>query len=160
MENTKKNRSVNAVPEGLHSVTPYLVVDNAAGLIDFIEKAFSGKVTSKMLHQDQKKIMHATVTIGDSTIMISDTMPGMEDTHTAMLYLYLDNVDDVFKKAIAAKGTSVREVKDEFYGDRAGAVKDSWGNVWWIATHTEDVDPKELERRAEEFEKQQGEVHA
>jgi PhnB protein len=161
MEKTSR-KSVRAVPEGFHTVTPYLVVDNAAGLIDFIQKAFDGKQT--FIHKaDDDRIMHATVTIGDSTIMISDTMEGMP-AQTAMLYLYLEDVDNVFRKAVKAKATSIHEPKNEFYGDRAGAVKDEWGNVWWISTHVEDVDPQELERRSKQVQREQkekgDEVHA
>jgi PhnB protein len=152
MEKINRSKSVNAVPKGYHSVTPYLVVDNAAGLIEFIEKAFNGKLTFKTLHDDNR-IMHATVTIGDSTIMISDTMEGME-AHTAMLYLYLENVDEIYQQAIDAKSTSVSKPRDEFYGDRVAAVKDSWGNVWWIATHVENLDQQEMEKRKTEFEEQ------
>jgi PhnB protein len=161
MEKTK-SKSVRAVPEGLQTVTPYLVVDNAAKLIEFIKNAFDGRVTS-VTNRDENKIMHAAVSIGTSQIMISDTMEGMEP-HTAMLYLYLEDADGVYKKAIDAKATSVQEPKTEFYGDRAGAVKDEWGNMWWIATHVEDVDPEELDRRSKEFLKEQknkgAEVHA
>ena len=161
MEKTK-SKSVRAVPEGLQTVTPYLVVDNAAKLIEFIKNAFDGRV-SFISNRDENKIMHATVSIGTSTIMISDTMEGMEP-HTAMLYVYLEDADGVFKKAIDAKATSVQEPKTEFYGDRAGAVKDEWGNVWWIATHVEDVDPEELDRRSKEALKEQknkgAEMHA
>ena len=157
-----KSKSVRAVPEGFQTATPYLVVDNAAKLIEFIKNAFDGKV-SFISNRDDNKIMHATVTIGTSTIMISDTMEGMEP-HTAMLYLYLEDADGVFKKAIDSKATSVQEPRTEFYGDRAGAVKDEWGNVWWIATHVEDVDPEELDRRLKEILKEQknkgAEVHA
>jgi len=161
MEKTK-SKSVRAVPEGLETVTPYLIVDNAAKLIEFMKDAFDGRV-SFISNRDDKKIMHATVSIGTSTIMIADTMEGMKP-HTAMLYLYLEDVDGVFKKAIAANATSVQEPKTEFYGDRAGAVKDEWGNVWWIATHVEDVDPAELDRRSKQVLKEQkskrSEVHA
>ncbi|MEX2231068.1 MAG: VOC family protein [Cyclobacteriaceae bacterium] len=119
MEKTK-SKSVRAVPEGFQTATPYLVADNAAKLIEFIKNAFDGKV-SFISNRDDNKIMHATVTIGTSTIMISDTMEGMEP-HTAMLYLYLEDADGVFKKAVDSKATSVQEPKTEFYGDRAGAV--------------------------------------
>ena len=161
MEKTK-DKSVRAIPQGFHTVTPFLVVDNAAELIEFIKKAFDGKQTFRMDENDGK-IMHATVTIGDSTIMISDTMEGME-AQTAMLYLYVEDVDALFKKAIGAKATKIHEPTTEFYGDRAGAVKDRWGNVWWIATHVEDVEPKELEKRAAKATKERKEkgdtVHA
>jgi len=162
MQKTSNSKSVRAVPEGFHTVTPYLIVDGAASLIEFIKNAFDGKVTFITL-EENKRVMHATVQIGNSIIMISDTMEGMS-AQTAMLYLYLDNVDAVYKKAITAKGTAVQPPKDEFYGDRAGAVKDQWGNVWWIATHVEDVDEAELDKRAKkaskEMEKKGSEVHA
>ena len=152
MEKTK-SKSVRAVPEGLQTVTPYLVVDDAAKLIEFMKNAFDGRV-SFITRRDDNKIMHATVRIGTSTIMVADTMEGMEP-HTGMLYLYLEDADGVFRKAINAKATSVQEPKTEFYGDRAGAVKDEWGNVWWIATHVEDVSPEELDRRSKEFLKEE-----
>jgi len=158
----KNGKSVQAVPEGFHTITPYLVVDNAAGLIDFIQKAFDGKLTF-ITKEDDGKIMHATMKVGDSIIMISDTMEGTS-AQTAMLYLYLENVDSVFKKAVQAKGITIHEPKNEFYGDRAGAIKDEWGNVWWISTHVEDVDPQELEKRAKQAQKEpkekNHEVHA
>ena len=157
MEKTSKNKSVRAVPQGYHTVTPYLLANNAAGLIEFMEKAFDAKMAYKMLHDD-KSILHAAVTIGDSTIMLADSMEG-HPAQQGMLYLYLENVDEVFQKALRAKATSVREVQDEFYGDRAGAVKDPWGNTWWISTHVEDVSDEELEKRAKEM-KLKNEMHA
>ncbi len=156
MEKTNKSKSVRPVPEGYHTITPYLVSDNATELIHFIEQAFGGKLMFKMLH-DNGRVMHAVITIGDSTIMISDTMEGMQ-TQTAMLYLYLENADETYKKALNSKATSVREPKTEFYGDRAGAVKDPSGNIWWIATHVEDVSDEELRRRSRELD-QKHEVH-
>ena len=162
MENASKNKSVRAVPEGYQTVTPYLVVENAQGLIDFIKNAFDGKETFNF-KRDDNKIMHATVSIGGSIVMISDTMEGMP-AQTSMLYLYLEDADSVFRKAVQANATSVREPVTEFYGDRASAVKDQWGNMWWMATHVEDVDQQELERRAAEamkIQKEKGdEVHA
>jgi PhnB protein len=157
MENKKSNKSVQAVPEGFHTVTPFLMVDNAAGLIEFIKKAFDGKQMFRM-DDDNKKIMHATVSIGNSIIMLCDAMDDMP-VQNAMLYLYLENVDDVYKKALQAKATSVHEPTNEFYGDRAGAVKDEWGNTWWIATKVEDVELAELERRSKEVLKERKEKH-
>lgn len=162
MEKAAKNKSVRAVPEGYHTVTPYLVVENAQGLLDFIENAFDGSVTS-VNKSDDGRIMHATVTIGDSIVMVSDTMEQMQP-QSSMLYLYLEDVDSVFQKALKANATIIREPQTEFYGDRSAAVRDRWGNMWWIATHVEDVDPEELERRTKEVMKerkqQRGEVHA
>lgn len=162
MEQTKKNKSVRPVPEGFHTITPYLVAENAQGLIDFIENAFGGRVTF-ISKTDNGKISHATMSIGDSIVMISDAMEGMPP-QPAMLYLYLEDVDAVFRKAVQAKAAAVRQPLTEFYGDRSGAVKDQWNNMWWIATHVEDVDDQELERRMkkvmEERKKKGPEVHA
>jgi PhnB protein len=161
-QRTSSSKSVRAVPEGFHTVTAYLIVDGAAKLIEFINQAFDGKTTF-ITKMENDRVMHATVQVGNSLIMISDTMEGMEP-QTAMLYLYLDDADATFKKAIAAKATALQEPRDEFYGDRAGAVKDAFGNIWWIATHIEDVDNTEMERRAKEFLKERkekgDEVHA
>jgi PhnB protein len=162
MEKTKGKKTVSAVPEGFHTVSPYLIADNASGLIEFMKKAFEGEVTF-ILKDENKRVVHSTVKIGDSSIMISDTMDGME-AQTSMLFLYVDDVDAFYKKAIQAKATAVREPLDEFYGDRAGCVKDEWGNHWWVATHIEDVDPAELERRSKQDRKKRqekgDEVHA
>ena len=159
---SKGNKSVRAVPEGYHTVTPYLVVDNAEKLLEFMTNAFDGKLLS-ITRGENQRVMHATVKIGDSIIMVSDTMEGMQP-QIGMLYLYLEEVDKVYEKAIAAKATSLHEPTNEFYGDRAAAVKDAWGNVWWMATHVEDVDEHELKRRAENAEQERkskgDEVHA
>jgi PhnB protein len=148
MEKASKKKSVRAVPEGFHTVTPYLMADNASGLIEFIKNAFNGKETFNM-KSDDGKIMHATVQIGNSTIMISDVMED-QTSKNAMLFLYVADVDAVYKKALQANATSTREPKDEFYGDRTAAINDEFGNVWWIATHVEDVDQKELEKRSQQ----------
>ena len=145
----QKGKSVRAVPEGMHTVTPFLVVDGANELIRFIEQSFDGKVTSIMKTKDGK-VMHAGVQIGDSALMLSDAT-GQYPAGASRLYLYVDNVDDTYNKAIRAKGTSLREPTDEFYGDRSSGVKDAWGNEWWIATHVEDVDDEEMEKRAAKF---------
>lgn len=158
----KKNKSVRPVPEGFHTVTPYLIVDGAAELIEFIKNAFGGK-DPYIIKGENNSIMHATINIGDSRVMISDTMEGTEP-QTAMLYLYVENTDELYKKAINSKATSVYEPTSEFYGDRAAAVKDKWGNIWWMATHEEDVDDAELEKRKAkhiaEYKKKHEEAHA
>jgi PhnB protein len=162
MKNSQSKKPIRAVPEGFHTVNTYLTVENASGLIEFIKKAFNGEETFNMKHPDGK-VMHASVRIGDSTIMISDVMDDMQP-QTAMLYLYVEDVDKLYEQAIAAKGTSIREPRDEFYGDRAGAVKDNFGNTWWIARQIENVDQDELERRSKEAMKERKEkgheVHA
>jgi PhnB protein len=156
MKKTAKNQKLKAVPDGFHTVTPYLIVDNADELIEFIKNAFQGELTF-MHRTDDNKVSHATVKIGNSLVMISDTMSDMEP-ELAMLYLYVDNVDALYESAMAANAESIQEPKDQFYGDRACAVKDRWGNKWWIATHIENVDEQELHRRAEEA--RQKEAHA
>ena len=151
---TKKqnSKSVKAIPEGMHTVTPFLVVDGANELIEFIEQSFNGKVAS-IMKTKEGRVMHAGVQIGDSQIMVTDSTEKYPAAGSR-LYLYVDDVDETYKNAINAKGTSLREPTDEFYGDRSCGVKDAWGNEWWIATHVEDVDDEEMEKRAKEF--QQG----
>jgi uncharacterized glyoxalase superfamily protein PhnB len=147
--------AVKPIPEGYHTVTPYLVVRGAAKTIDFIKKAFGGEYAFEPMTGPNGRIMHAELKIGDSRVMISDAT----DEHPAMqcmLHLYVPNVDAVFQRAVAAGATSVREPSDQFYGDRGGGVKDAAGNYWHIATHKEDVAPGELKKRAEAFMKQQG----
>jgi len=145
----QKSKSVKAIPEGMHTVTPFLVVDGANELIRFIEQSFDGKVTS-IMKTKEGRVMHASVQIGDSQIMVTDSTEKYTAA-TTRLYLYVDDVDATYDNAIKAEGTSLREPTDEFYGDRSSGVKDAWGNEWWIATHVEDVDDKEMEKRAKEF---------
>jgi PhnB protein len=154
----QKRRGVHPIPEGFHTVTPYLVANHAEMLIDFLEEAFDGKVKF-MAKGDDGRVMHATVKIGDAIIMVSDTMEGMSP-EPAMLFLYVEDIDTVYKQALAAKAISVREPKDEFYGDRSACVRDAWDNKWWIATHIEDVEADELKRRAKEADAKQKEEKA
>ena len=140
------------IPEGFHTVTPFIVVNDAGKLLEFIKQAFNGETTFIMNHPDGK-VMHATTRIGDSTIMVADEMdrfPAMP----CMLYLYVEDTDAVYKQAINAGGQSLREPIDEFYGDRSAGIKDGWGNQWWIATHIEDVSDEEVKQRAEKFRNQ------
>lgn len=142
----KQKQKVKPVPDGYHTVTPFLMVDDAQGLLDFIEKGLGGKTEFKM-KDDDGKIIHAAARIGNSPIMLGDVMGGYEPI-TAMLYLYVNNADELYNQALRVDGAkSAREIKDEFYGDRAGCIEDRWGNKWWIATHTEDVSNEELEAR-------------
>ena len=150
VERKSQKRSKKAIPKGFHTVTPFLSVNDARGLIEFMQRALNGEVTS-MMKMDDGKIMHATVQIGDSTIMVADLMTGMNEPSPSTLYLYVDDVDEIDHQAIDAKATSLREPVDEFYGDRSAGVKDEWNNKWWFATHIEDVSEKEMERRKEEF---------
>ena len=140
------------IPRGFHSVTPFLVLKDCVAFLDFIKNAFGGETTFLLKHKGGK-VMHASAKIGDSPIMLTDADEKLPEM-PAMLYLYVDDVDSVYKQALEAGAASVREPVNEFYGDRSAGVKDKWGNQWWIATHIEEVDREEVERRAEEFEKE------
>lgn len=137
--------TVKPIPDGYHTVTPYLVVDDASAILSFIERAFGGTVRSRYLSPDGR-VMHAEAQIGDSRVMLGEASgewPGMP----AMLHLYVEDVDAVYRQALEAGATSVREPQDMFYGDRSGGVRDAAGNQWWLATHVEDVSAEEMARR-------------
>ena len=142
------------IPEGYHSVTPYLTVRGAAKVIEFLKQAFGAKLSHEAIKRPDGSIMHAQVIIGDSRIMIAEENE-MARATISTLYLYVPNVDSVYQQAVKAGGAKVMEPMDMFYGDRSGGVKDPSGNSWFIATHKEDVSPQELQKRAEEFIKQQ-----
>jgi uncharacterized glyoxalase superfamily protein PhnB len=142
-------RSVRPIPEGSHTVTPYLVVEGIPKLIDFLKQAFGAQETFRMARPDGV-VAHAEVKIGDSLVMMGTPM-GQWKAQTCSLYLYVADVDAVYQSAIQAGGTSVREPSDQFYGDRTGGVIDPCGNYWGIATHIEDVPPEEVERRFAAF---------
>ena len=141
--------SIQPIPEGYHSITPYLMVRGAARLIDFLKQAFGA--TERARHNlPDGSIMHAEVQIGDSILMLGDARGDCHPT-TAALYLYVPDVDAVYQRAVRAGAAVTMELADQFYGDRSGAVTDPAGNRWWIATHNEDVAAGELERRAQAF---------
>jgi PhnB protein len=146
--------SVKAVPDGYHTVTPYLIVHNAAEALEFSSRAF-GAVEVMRFAGPNGKIMHAEMTIGDSRIMVADEFPQMGAISprslggTAVgLAIYVEKVDAVYNRAIGAGATMIAAVKDQFYGDRSGTLQDPFGHRWTISTHTEDVSPEELEKRA------------
>ena len=134
------------IPDGFHTVTPYLVVEEVDKVIDFVKRAFAAKERFRHLRPDGKT-GHAEVTIGDSIIMMGEA-PEPSKAMAAMLYLYVNDADATYKQAVAAGGQSIMEPTTMFYGDRSGAVADPCGNQWWIATHVEDVTPEEVNRRA------------
>ncbi len=137
------------IPAGYHTVTPFLVVNEAEQLLDFMRTAFNAEQTYVM-KDPRGKLMHATAKIGDSIVMIADATEKMA-AMPCMLYLYVHDVDKVYQRAVKAGGLSLREPTDEFYGDRSAGIKDRWSNQWWIATHIEDVDVEEISRRADAF---------
>lgn len=136
--------SVKPIPEGFHTVTTYAVVPDVNKALDFVKKAFDAKVEA---FEIDGKVMHADALIGDSHMMFgpaSDEYP----VRPATVYLYSEDVDGLYRKAIDAGAKSLREPTNEFYGDRSGGVVDPQGNQWWMATHVEDVSKEDLEKRA------------
>jgi PhnB protein len=147
-------KNVKPVPEGYHTITPYLVVDDAEKIIGFMKEAFGAQLLFDPMMRPDGKIMHAELKIGDSIVMIADASERAQPTSVA-LYMYVPNVDAVYQRAIKAGATSLMEPADQFYGDRSASVRDAAGNRWYIGTHVEDVSPAELKKRAAEFLKQQ-----
>ncbi len=144
------------IPEGYHTVTPYLAVEDAAQAIEFYKRAFGATERSRMPAPDGK-IAHAEIEIGDSLIMTSDPFPQSTikppkeiGGTSASVFLYVEDVDSVVQDAVDAGGTITMPVEDMFWGDRFGQVTDPFGHVWQIATHVEDIEPEEMERRAQE----------
>ncbi len=136
---------VKAQPDQYSTVTAYLNVEGASQLIEFLTKVFGGTEQARIAGPDGT-VMHAEVAIGDSVVMLSDVMPGMEPTRS-LLNVYVDKVDATFQKAVDAGATVDRPVEDQFYGDRTGTVLDRWGNRWSISTHIEDVTEEEMAKR-------------
>ena len=134
----------NPIPEGHRTVTPFLRVADAARLIDFMKQAFAATETFRMDGPDGS-VAHAEVKIGDSMVMIGQAPA--DQAMQSMLHLYVPDTDAVYKSALAAGATSIREPADQFYGDRSAGVRDAQGNEWWMATHIEDVSQEEMERR-------------
>jgi uncharacterized glyoxalase superfamily protein PhnB len=132
----------NPIPEGHHTVTPFLRVIDAAKLIEFLKPAFGATVTFRMDGPDGS-VMHAEVKIGDSMVMIGQSPEPLP----SMIHLYVPDTDAVYKSAMAAGAKSIREPADQFYGDRSAGVRDFCGNEWWMATHIEDVSQEEMQRR-------------
>jgi PhnB protein len=154
--------TVNPIPQGYHSVTPYLSVDGAAGAIEFYKRAFGATEVIRMPAPGDK-VGHAEVEIAGSRIMLADEYPDMGfrspkafGGSPVSLHLYVEDVDAVVRQAVATGAKELRAVKDQFYGDRTGTVEDPFGHVSHIATHKEDLAPDELRRRAEAAMKSSG----
>ncbi len=153
---------VKPIPEGYHSVTPYLIVKDAASAIEFYKRAFGATEMFRMAQPDGK-IGHAELRIGDSPVMLADEAPEMRAVSPQSLggtpvtiHLYVEDVDAVVRRALEAGAQLTRPVADQFYGDRNGGVADPFGHVWWISTHKEDLSPEELRRRAAAAHQQPG----
>jgi PhnB protein len=147
---------VKPIPEGYPRVTPYLYIDGAAAAIDFYEKVLGAKERMRMPGPDGK-LGHAELEIGDSVVMLADEYldmgvlgPKSVGGTPVSLHVYVDDVDAVFQAALDAGATSVRDLENQFYGDRTGQFEDPFGHRWNVATHVEDVPPDEMEKRAAE----------
>jgi PhnB protein len=145
---------VNPIPEGYHSVTPYLSIKGAAAAIDYYKEAFGATELFRMAGPDGK-IGHAEIKIGNSPIMLADEFPEMEFVSPQTLggspiglMIYVDDVDTMFQRAISKGAKEIKPLQNQFYGDRSGTLKDPFGHVWTVATHVEDVAPEEIEKRA------------
>jgi PhnB protein len=154
--------AVRPVPDGYHTVTPYLIVKGAAQAIDFYKKVF-GAVELMRIDTPGGKVGHAEIKLGDSPVMLADEFPEMGASSPQTiggspvgLLLYVPDVDAVFARALSAGAKPLFPVEDKFYGDRAGTVLDPFGHKWTLATHKEDVAPDELQRRAKAFMEKEG----
>jgi PhnB protein len=143
--------AVNPTRDGFHTVTPYLFADGAARLIDFLTEAFGAEVMSRKDRPDGA-VMHAELRIGDSMVMVGESVSEFGSMPTS-IYLYVPDCDTVYQRALAAGGTSVFDIRNLPSGERYGGVKDACGNIWWVATHVEDVSPEEEEKRWSEFQR-------
>ena len=138
-------------PEGYTTVSSYLVVDDVKSELEFVKTAF-GAVEIENISMPDGTIMHAEVRLGDTVIMMGPTKPG-SDASKSMMYIYVEDTDSTYQNCLAAGGTSELAPTDQFYGDRNAGIKGPNGNLYWIATHFEDVSPEELTKRAMEMTK-------
>jgi uncharacterized glyoxalase superfamily protein PhnB len=148
---------VKAVPEGMHTITPRLLVREASKAIEFYKKAFGAEVL-EIYHTPDGKVMHAQVKIGDSYLRLADEFPGMGTAgpqtlggSPVVLNVYVEDVDSLFNQAVAAGATVTVPLADQFWGDRFGQIVDPFGHHWALGAHQEDVPPEEMERRGRAF---------
>lgn len=150
------SKKIKAIPDGYHSITPYIVVEDTTEAIDFYKRAFDAKEISSNRLKDGK-VIHAQIKVGDSFIMLSDEFPMGQCKSPksiggtpVMLHLFTENVDKLFNQAVSSGATVVMPVMNMFWGDRYGQIKDPFGHVWSIATHKEDLSPEEIQKKGEE----------
>ena len=148
---------VKPIPDGYRSVTPYLIIKDAAQAIEFYKKAFNARERLRVPGPDGK-VMHAEIEIGDSVIMLGDECPEMGALGPAIIggspvsiHLYVDDVDKMFAQTLAAGARQERPLQNQFYGDRSGGLVDPFGHKWHLAQHIEDVSPEEMDRRMKEM---------
>ncbi len=151
-------KAAKQIPAGYHTITPALTLDNAAQMIDWYKKALGAEEVSRSVGPDGK-IMHAELKIGDSRFMVSDVMGGAKGPQAfggspASLWIYVEDSDSLFNRAVGAGGKVEMPIENQFWGDRAGSFADPAGYIWWIGTRKEDFTPAEMKKRTEEFFKQ------
>jgi PhnB protein len=151
---------IKPIPDGYHTATPSFTFKDSQKAIDFYKKAFGAKVLDTMKNLDGRGIMHATIQIGNSILMMGDEMPGAENcaksaetlgSSPISLYIYVPDADAAFKQAVAAGGTAAMPVADMFWGDRAGSIRDPFGYSWMVATHKQDLTNEQIRKGAEAF---------
>jgi PhnB protein len=147
--------SVKPIPDGYHSVTPYLIIQGAAKALDFYKKAFAATELMRMADAKTGHVGHAEMKIGNSIIMLADEYPDMGyrgpkalGGTPVSLMVYVEDVDQMAKQAVAAGAKELRPVQDQFYGDRSGTFEDPFGHVWTLSTHKEDLSKEEMDKRA------------
>ena len=147
---------VKPIPDGYHTVTPYIIVKNASKAIDFYKTAFGATELLRLDDPKNSKIGHAEIKIGDSILMLADEFPEMNIIGpetlggvSASMLIYVTDVDAAYAKALKAGGKELRPLKDQFYGDRTATLQDPFGHQWTLATHIEDVPPAEIQIRFE-----------
>jgi PhnB protein len=152
------NESATMIPNGYHSINCYLVVRNAAKAIDFYKKAFTAEERFRMHGPDGKTIMHAELKIGDSVFMLTEESIEMKTLSPesiggspVSMYVYVNDVDAVFNQAVSEDATVLNPVRDQFYGDRSGYLRDPFGHLWSITTHKKDLSPDEVRKAGEAF---------
>ena len=155
---TNMTANVKPVPDGYHTITPFIIIKDAERAIKFYKKSFNAEERHRMYGPDNKTIMHAEIIIGDSAIMLSEESQEMKSFspqsvggNPVWLYLYVNDVDSTFNQAVSAGATVVRPVNDAFWGDRVGSIKDPFGYQWSIATHKKDLSLDEIKKAAEGF---------
>ena len=148
---------VNYIPQGYHTVIPYLSVKGASAAIDFYKNAFGATEVMRMATPDGR-IGHAELKIGDSHVMLADEFPQMNflspksiGGSPVNIMIYVENADTIFNRAVDGGAKVLKPVQDQFYGDRSGSIEDPFGHMWTISTHIEDVSPEEIDRRAAEM---------
>ncbi|MDO9269150.1 MAG: VOC family protein [Methylobacter sp.] len=147
--------TVKPIPDGYHSITPYLMVKGASEAIEFYKRAFGATEIFRLSHPNGQ-IGHAEIKIGDSSVMLADPCeqgafrtPQSLGGSSVALHIYVQDVDAQFAQAVSAGAKAVKPVFDQFYGDRTGTLQDPFGHIWFLATHKEDIAPEEINRRAE-----------